>query len=706
MKKLFTLFALLMTIVIGAKAAAVTDLKTISADKTIIFEDYLTANVAANTLIAGDFLFCPDGNNYKTDQGSDADKHKYCCRVKSATQDKIAFKVSGACTLVLNGSRVTDRAPHLNTNVSDAEATRIAGTATAGESGKKWGTVTFEITAAGTYYIIGNGSDHYLSALVFTFPAATVAPSKPTLTVEGGDVNGGSTTTIASANASKIYYCWTNSATAPEKTAENTWTEATGASYEYTIPNVAATGMYLHAYGYNTVGTSDIKTSNAFNVTKVKEAAGLAYATAALTKDITDASFTNTLTNPHNLAVTYSIAEGATATGVQVDENGLVTIGSVTGTATIKATYDGDDTYEAGEASYVLTVVNANRTATNNAYYVAVNDQFIPGATITGEDIVMTFDANSGAGFSKAVADNTLGFLNSNYVASMAGNNNTANGWKASFEPTKAGILSVGVVINNNKTFSITPDDNVASFTYNGVNAAEPAERVSAVVTGNTLKTGSDTSAKLYVLVTISVEANKKYEFSVAGSKMGFYGFEFKESGSTETVTTPAEGVATFVTPYALDFTGLATKAYIVTAVSNTSASTQAVTTVPAGTPLLVKGASVEVPIIASADAVEGNLLKVATAGGKVGAAGIYAYSKSAKQFRPVATTVTIPAGKCYLEISGNSGDAIDIDFDDAPTAVEAVQEVQEFNGSKVQKVIKNGQLFIGNYTVAGARVK
>ena len=73
--------------------------------------------------------------------------------------------------------------------------------------------------------------------------------------------------------------------------------------------------------------------------------------------------------------------------------------------------------------------------------------------------------------------------------------------------------------------------------------------------------------------------------------------------------------------------------------------------------------------------------------------------------FKKCAANASLAANKAYLPGTGLSSNSLVINFDD-PTAVEAVQEVQEFKSSKVQKVIKNGQLFIGNYTVAGARVK
>ena len=180
-------------------------------------------------------------------------------------------------------------------------------------------------------------------------------------------------------------------------------------------------------------------------------------------------------------------------------------------------------------------------------------------------------------------------------------------------------------------------------------------------------------------------------------------GFEVKSA--TETITIPAEGVLTYVTENALDFSSQngAFKAYTVTAVSNTSATTAEVTVVPAGTALLLKGAegSYDVEIATSAEPVT-NLLK-ASNGTVTGGDDIFAYSKTNKKFMKVATTVTIPAGKAYLQADLQT-ESLNIDFEQA-TAVESVAEANAEAAAPV-KVIKNGKLYIGNFNVAGQQVK
>ena len=87
---------------------------------------------------------------------------------------------------------------------------------------------------------------------------------------------------------------------------------------------------------------------------------GLAYGTGSVTKTFGDAAFTNTLTNSHSISVTYGSSDTDVAT---VDEYGEVTIVGA-GSATITASFTGNATYCADEASYTLTVNKADITPT------------------------------------------------------------------------------------------------------------------------------------------------------------------------------------------------------------------------------------------------------------------------------------------------------------------------------------------------------
>lgn len=73
-----------------------------------------------------------------------------------------------------------------------------------------------------------------------------------------------------------------------------------------------------------------------------------------------ESSIFPTLTNPNDLAVTYSSSDEKVAV---INEEGVITLVAA-GETTITATFAGNDDYKAGSASYVLTVTAANQVAT------------------------------------------------------------------------------------------------------------------------------------------------------------------------------------------------------------------------------------------------------------------------------------------------------------------------------------------------------
>lgn len=99
-----------------------------------------------------------------------------------------------------------------------------------------------------------------------------------------------------------------------------------------------------------------------------KAAAGISFAETSYEANIGEEFTAPELTNPNQLEVTYASSNTDVAT---VDEtSGEVTIVAA-GQTTITATFAGNDEYEAGTASYTLTVVDPNAPGTaNNPYNV------------------------------------------------------------------------------------------------------------------------------------------------------------------------------------------------------------------------------------------------------------------------------------------------------------------------------------------------
>ena len=116
-----------------------------------------------------------------------------------------------------------------------------------------------------------------------------------------------------------------------------------------------------------------------------KPSAELAFEPTELTVELGDDITEPTLNNPYNVAVTYSSSDENVA---EVDTDGSLTINGA-GTATITATFAGDDNYAAGEASYTLTVVDpdAPGASIDNPYTVEEAIAFIEtlGTNTSGE---------------------------------------------------------------------------------------------------------------------------------------------------------------------------------------------------------------------------------------------------------------------------------------------------------------------------------
>ena len=129
---------------------------------------------------------------------------------------------------------------------------------------------------------------------------------------------------------------------------------------------------------------------------------------------------------------------------------------------------------------------------------------------------------------------------------------------------------------------------------------------------------------------------------------------------ATVTATIGTLGMATLYSPYALDFSGVAgLKAYIVTGYEGTAITTTQMTgTVPANTPLLLEGATTDIPVVASSSTdVSANKL-VAGPGKNVIAKSDktrYVLSSNAgvAVFKKInATDAFVPKDKAYLEFA------------------------------------------------------
>ena len=181
--------------------------------------------------------------------------------------------------------------------------------------------------------------------------------------------------------------------------------------------------------------------------------------------------------------------------------------------------------------------------------------------------------------------------------------------------------------------------------------------------------------------------------------------------GPTVTAEIGSTGWATFCTVVPLDFTSVTgLKAYIVTGHEGTAITTTQMTgSVPANTPLLLEGATAEIPVAASSSTdVSANKLVAGTAisveAGKTKY--VLANDGGTATFMKVVSDITVPATKAYLEFNEEiSAPALSLNFED----VTGINEVQgsgfKVNGYYDLQGRKVAQPTKGLYIVNGKKV-
>lgn len=175
--------------------------------------------------------------------------------------------------------------------------------------------------------------------------------------------------------------------------------------------------------------------------------------------------------------------------------------------------------------------------------------------------------------------------------------------------------------------------------------------------------------------------------------KARFFLDEVKVKEAVEKVTVTEAGYATLCADKALDFTGLDVKAYKAAMVDNDNVVTfTPVTKVPAGAGVLLKAdeGSYDVPVIATASALSGNLLVGVSKDEQTvdGSDPKFSYYVLRNQneivgfYKIVADGYNLKKGTAYLkvEVAGSNAKTF-IGFDGTETAVEAVAAQEQFAG-------------------------
>ena len=173
-----------------------------------------------------------------------------------------------------------------------------------------------------------------------------------------------------------------------------------------------------------------------------------------------------------------------------------------------------------------------------------------------------------------------------------------------------------------------------------------------------------------------------------------------------------AKEYTTYVTTATMDFTGLAVEAYKAVGATASSVTLEQVTEVPAGTPLILKGqGTFVVPVIASAAAIDGNLLVAGDGTTTIGGESRYDYILSDGKFYR-ANEGTVTTGKAYLHLDSAPSGAreLNIVFAGETTGISeqvtanseksAAASFYNLNGQRITRPVKglyivNGKKYI-----------
>ena len=185
--------------------------------------------------------------------------------------------------------------------------------------------------------------------------AATFAETAPSIDFPATSTYTQEATTAEGYTGTVTYEITANTAGATIEGSTVTVTKAGSVTVKATAPAVEG---FLSSTATYTLTVND-----------AREECGLAFAESSQQVTVGNVLDAPELTNPNSLTVSYSSSDESVAT---VDADGNVT-GVAVGTATITATFDGNDLYQAGSASYTVRVKKATVLPEGTLFYESVS---------------------------------------------------------------------------------------------------------------------------------------------------------------------------------------------------------------------------------------------------------------------------------------------------------------------------------------------
>ncbi len=560
-------------------------------------------------------------------------------------------------------------------------------------SGNGTATVTIGETVLGTLSITGLGSTYQEKAVSITETQTTddlvitiecpsgksnnsVYCDKFIISYEEADSSDPSSEATFANTAPSISY----PATKTYSQAPTTAVGYTGTiSYEITANTAGATinattglvtvtqggSVTVKANAPAVTGFSSSTATYTLTVTDTRTSAGLAWsaASASVTYD-DDSNEFPTLTNTHNVAITYSSTNTTAAT---IDAaTGVITLNDVTATTSISATFAGDDDYLPQTVSYTLNVTKGPFKVKDGVFdFVSAGaedeDYGSEESPTSSSTYYNESETTWTAGNVKMVVSGKYRWWSKDMTLRLY-NTNTSPASAATFS------VPVGYVITKIETTG-------GSF----VSAS-----VGKIAAGTGTWTGFAQSVKL----------------SISTSTVNFKTINVTYAPGT---MVSDAGFTTYVTPEAIEFTGVT--AYIATSVG-TNVTLSSVASAPANTPVVIESSEGTYTFTSTATpaSVSGNLLQASDGSVNGDGSTIYALgvgktgaNEGKVGFYLVGSDVQVPAGKAYLEVGAGAKEFLTFDFDDEATSIEETlsnspikgENIYNLAGQRLQKMQK-----------------
>ena len=476
--------------------------------------------------------------------------------------------------------------------------------------------------------------------------------------------------------------------------ADATFTDIT--SNNTSIATIDGTKVHPVALGATTItfGNSASANYNAtagntlyINVVTAKTPTTTAFTTPTTTVNVA-ATVTNVATvtgGPGSEAISYSSSDPAVA---KVNATTGEVKGLKPGTATITAIYAGNEDYNGSFDTYDITVSNAEMTATSEKFWKFSDDVWsdftdvADGVKLVIDNMELVGQVSAGI---RNISDDRPSSIGSLTFSKELNINKLSSNKR---------YIHFKVAANKRITVYARPNGNTDGGRDVGIYVGSTESSTKA-----TISMASQTAVYALSYDYTGSEATDIYVYGTVNA-INIYGIVVEDIQSTISATIDATyGWATFCSNYALDFTGISDlKAYIVTGHTDSAIDvTQMTATVPAGTPLLLEGATTDLPVAASsATDVSANKLKAGTGAAVSAETGKTKYALSAEGttavFKKIATSATIPVGKAYLEFNEEIA-APSLSFDFGGTT--------GINDVRSQKEDGRGEV----YNLAGQRV-